>query len=78
MSEKQFKKIIVKLQADHDQDIAAGRQWWIDSTLAEKFAVWDCIQKPYNDPAMEVMSRFAQLAYTQHALTYNSRTRNTP
>ena len=61
-------KLLVSLRADQDQDIEAAKEWWRTSDVPAKMRVWNAIQKHYDDPAMEVMSRFAQLGYTLIAL----------
>ena len=55
--------MLARIGADNDQDREAARKWMREASNAEKLAVWMTIQKPYADPAMEVMSRFAQLAF---------------
>lgn len=59
---------IIRLQSDIDQDCAACDEWWRDATLEDKFKVWDAIQAKHNDPVMEVVSRFAQLAFSEAAV----------
>lgn len=55
----------MRLISDNDQDLAACQEWWMTASDEAKNTVWSIIQTHYNDPAMEVMSRFAQLAFTQ-------------
>lgn len=52
-----------RIRADNDQDREAARKWMREASNAEKLAVWVTIQKPYKDPAMEIVSQFAQLAF---------------
>jgi hypothetical protein len=59
---------LLALISDTEQDEAACREWWATATPAAKLRVWQAIQKEYKDPAMEVMSRFAQLAFSRAAL----------
>ncbi len=53
--------------SDNEQDLAEALAWWRRSSAAEKLLVWAAIQRPYNDPTMEIMSRLAQLAFGQIA-----------
>ncbi len=55
----------LRIISDNDQDLAQADEWWRTSSLEYKLAVWACIQRHYDDPAMEVMSRLAQLAFGQ-------------
>lgn len=52
-----------KLIHDNEQDRAACREWWAAASVEEKCRVWDAIQRTYDDPVMEIVSRFAQLAF---------------
>lgn len=61
---------LMALISDTEQDEAACREWWATATTADKIRVWKTIQKEYKDPAMEIMSRFAQLAFSRAALKY--------
>lgn len=56
-------RIFQQLISDNEQDRAEGEQWWRESSLDSKLAVLRCITREYDDPAMEVMSRFAQLSF---------------
>ena len=60
-------KLLAKLTGQNDQDQAECTEWWRESTVEEKLAVWGAIQHHYTDPVMEVMSRFAQLAFSTMA-----------
>lgn len=62
---------INRLISDNDQDRADCERWWRESTEQEKLRVWALIQRPYDDPAMECMSRFAQLAFAEMAERMN-------
>lgn len=57
----------LRLIAYNEQDRAEGLQWWRESSTAEKMAVWEMIQRPFSNPIMEIMSRLAQLAFTEMA-----------
>lgn len=69
----ELKTLMLRITGDNDQDRAACETWWAETTASEKFAVWQVIVKKYDDPAMEVMSRFAQLMFCEmvekHGLT---------
>jgi hypothetical protein len=58
----------LRVISDTEQDRAECRRWWADATEADKLRVWFTIQRDYADPAMEIMSRFAQLAFTEMLL----------
>lgn len=58
---------LLRLIAANDQDRANLREWWREATDEDKLAVWGCIQHEFTDPVMEVMSRFAQLAFSEMA-----------
>lgn len=60
--EERFK---ARLTGDNDQDRAMCEEWWFKSPAHVKFAVWEVIIKKYDDPAMEVMSRLAQLKFCE-------------
>jgi hypothetical protein len=52
-----------RLISDNEQDRAAGEEWWKSSSKEVKLQVLQLITMPWKDPAMQVMSRLAQLAY---------------
>ena len=56
-------KFLARVVADNDQDLATIEEWWGRATAEEKWHLWDTIQREYRDPAMEIMSRFAQLTF---------------
>lgn len=60
---------LLRLIAANDQDREAVAEWWREATTEDKLAVWGCIQHTYTDPVMEVMSRFAQLAFSEMAVS---------
>jgi hypothetical protein len=69
MSEREaVRNKLLRLMADNDQDRAGCQQWWQEASNAEKLAVWNVIQTDYTDPTMELMSRFAQLAFSEMAV----------
>jgi hypothetical protein len=49
--------------AGNEQDRAECEEWFREATHETKKDVWGVIQRPYRDPRMEVMARFAQLAF---------------
>lgn len=59
--------LFCRIVSDNDQDLAACEQWWREASDNAKMQVLHCITRKYDDPAMEVMSRFAQLAFGQMA-----------
>lgn len=68
-----------KVISDNEQDRAECDHWWTTATIEEKVILWETIQKDFTgDPAMEVMSRFAQLAFAdmveRHELATESTT----
>lgn len=54
---------LLRLLADQDQDKAAMREWWLSESAESKLRVFQAIATSYDDPVMEVMSRFAQVAF---------------
>lgn len=58
-------KQIVRLAAMNDQDRAQMRDWVKEASNDDLMRVWVTIQEPYDDPAMEIMSRFAQVALSE-------------
>jgi hypothetical protein len=58
-------RLTSKLISDNEQDKSAIREWWNTAKNEDKLLVWEYIQREYNDPVMEVMSRFAQLAFAE-------------
>jgi hypothetical protein len=60
-------QLLALLGSYTDQDRCDADEWWRTATLADKLRVWDRIQAKYDDPAMEIMSRFAQLAFAEMA-----------
>lgn len=58
-----IRDLIARIVAANDQDREACREWIKNATLGERVEVWNTIQRQYDDPRMEVMSRFAQLAF---------------
>lgn len=51
--------------ADNDQCIEHGRAWFRQATNADLMRVWQAIQREYKDPALEVMSRMAQIKFCE-------------
>lgn len=62
--EKQFARIL----ADTDQDMEAGRRWFNESPLTDLMTLWLTITRPHDDPAMEIMSRLAQIQFSEFYL----------
>ncbi len=56
---------LLKLMSDADQDRAALETWWRSHTDEDKLRVWMAIQAEYPNPVMEIVSRFAQVAFTE-------------
>lgn len=56
---------LLRIVHDNEQDRANCEKWWGESSIEEKRAVWAAIQVVYENPIMEVMSRFAQLAFAE-------------
>ncbi len=56
---------LLQVISDNDQDLAACREWLAQASENDLLRVWDVIQRVYDDPAMEAMSRFAQLALAE-------------
>lgn len=57
--------MLARITADNDQDQAECDAWMRETSDAGKLAVWLAIQREYKDPVMEIISRFAQLAFAQ-------------
>ena len=64
--------LLTRLIADNDQERMECRAWWANTTLLDKILVWGAIHHKYDDPAMEIMSRFAQLAFGEMAAEWAS------
>lgn len=62
-TEKRIRGKISRIVADNDQDQEEARRWFRDATHDDLMLVWAVIQRPYRDPAMEVMARLAQLKF---------------
>lgn len=58
---------ILRLVAENEQDRSCCRDWWREATPADRLQVWEAIQRDYDDPVMEIVSRFAQLAFSEMA-----------
>lgn len=71
--EKAWESIVARLISDQDQDLSHMRHWWKTNSLQAKAIVWERIQRPYSDPAMEIMSRLAQVAFTEMAIKATGR-----
>jgi hypothetical protein len=56
-------RLFQQMISDNEQDLAEGKLWWQEASLASKLEVLKCINRDFDDPAMEVMSRFAQLSF---------------
>lgn len=65
--------MLARIIAANDQDERECDEWMRESSDAEKMNVWLLIQRKYDDPAMECMSRFAQLAFAQSLARVNRR-----
>ena len=63
VTENRYMNLLFKLISDNEQDRAACHQWWREASDVDKLDIWNLIQKTYDDPAMEIMSRFAHLAF---------------
>lgn len=53
----------LRIIGDNEQDRAMAEQWWKESSIEDTMRVWNQIQRKYPDPVMEIMSRFAQIAF---------------
>jgi hypothetical protein len=58
----------LKLRSIQDEDQANAQKWWDETDDIEKLKVWLAIQKPHDDPIQRIISRLAQLAYTEMAI----------
>lgn len=58
----------LRVISDNEQDRAECRRWWAEATTEDKLRVWHAIQQEYADPVLEIMSRFAQLAFAEMAV----------
>lgn len=65
-----FDKAMAVITAENDQDLAECDAWWAQASPKEKMAVYEYTQREFDDPVMEVVSRFAQLAFCE-AFTRN-------
>jgi len=58
-----MKNDLASLISDNEQDRAACAEWWANASLEAKQRVWDAIQIIHDDPAMEIVSCLAQVAF---------------
>lgn len=56
---------IARIDTDNDHDRAECDEWMRNSDEMEKALVLQAIMHDYDDPVMEIMSRFAQLAFAE-------------
>lgn len=56
---------LVILQSQTDQDWAECREWFQEASNQDLLDVWMAIQRENDDPAMEIMSRLAQLKFSE-------------
>lgn len=63
-----MQQMIARIETDQDQDQAMCDQWFNDASLEDLAVVWERIQREYKDPVNEIMSRFAQLAFSATVL----------
>lgn len=63
---------LLKLVSDVDQDRAALETWWREHSDEVKALVWLEIQREQKNPFREIMSRFAQLAFSEAAIRFSS------
>lgn len=71
MSDEEKRRIdskFARILADNDQDLEHARKWFREATNADLIRVWKAIQQKYDDPALEVMSRLAQLKFAEMLL----------
>lgn len=61
-------RLLIKVQAEHDQDLMEADRWWRKTSEEVKLQILELIAGEYEDPLMELMSRFAQLGFTMMAL----------
>ncbi len=57
----------LKLISENEQDRSHAEAWWKSATTAEKLAVWFHIQQEHDEVLDELVSRFAQLAFSEMA-----------
>lgn len=58
-------QIRAMLSADNDQDRAALREWWENSSTSDKMQVFSRMVRRYRNPDMETMSQFALLQFLE-------------
>lgn len=56
------------LTSQHDQDIENAKAWWREHDDAAKAKVFAAISHEYTTPIAEVISRFAQIGFTEICL----------
>jgi hypothetical protein len=56
------------LRSLQDQDVAAGLDWWANTSNAAKKEVWDAIQAIGASPLRDVICRFAQVGMSHIAI----------
>lgn len=60
-----IRKAMLQIDADTVRDIAAMEMWWKSSSNEDRLRVWKAIQQKFDDPVMEIVSRFAQVAFSE-------------
>lgn len=65
MDNKKIGKLYSRMLADTDQDMEHARKWFRKATADDLKRLWDAIQQDYDDPALEIMSRLAQIQYSE-------------
>jgi len=63
----------IKLISEHEQDMANALKWWDTESDIGKMRLWMSIQNMGGTAELELISRMAQLGYTQLALTVAER-----
>jgi len=71
MTEKQMLAAIV---ATHDQDEAEGRDWFASLDNTSRVRLWLFLNKNFEDPLEEAMSRLAILQFEAFFLEMKERT----
>ena len=65
MNEQQMLAVVT---ARHDQDEAAGRDWFFSLPPAQRIELWTFLNQPFDDPLEEAMSRMAILQFERFVL----------
>lgn len=75
--EREIAKMVSVVTARHDQDEAKGRDWFASLSFDDKVALWLYLNRDFDNPLLEAMSRLAILQFKRYAMEEENRKANT-